>query len=104
MHSLKVRRHKIRVSPGHLKRGMPEHLLQMKHGPAAPKIVDCKCVPETMQGAGRRVESQFPASSFTSRLTLSRPNLVWVPLANRNGPPRDLIPCSIEISLSVTQN
>ena len=61
MHRLQIRRYKIRISPRHLKRAVPEHLLQMEHGPAAPKVVDCECVPEAMQGAARRRESEIAA-------------------------------------------
>jgi hypothetical protein len=37
MHGLQIRRHKIRVSPRHLKRAVPEDFLQMEHGPAVPE-------------------------------------------------------------------
>jgi hypothetical protein len=51
MHSLKVRRHKVGISPCYLQRGMPGHLLQMKHGPAAPQIVHRERVAEWVKGA-----------------------------------------------------
>jgi hypothetical protein len=41
---LEVRRHKVCIAARHLKRGMPEHLLQVEDGPAAPEIVDGECV------------------------------------------------------------
>jgi len=33
---LQVRRDQIRIPPRHLQRGMPQDLLKMEHGPAAP--------------------------------------------------------------------
>ena len=59
MHGLEVCRHKVCVSPGHLQRGMPEYLLQMEHGAAAPEIVHRESVPKRMERPDRRSKSQL---------------------------------------------
>ena len=75
MHGLEVFRHQVRVSAGHLQRGVPEHLLQMEDGPAAPKIVHRECVPECVEGAARRSESEFSAKQLHIPQHVSAPQL-----------------------------
>lgn len=64
MHSLKVRCHEVRITPGHLQRGVPENLLQVEDATAPSKIVDRESVSETMQGPGGRVKAEV----FTEEL------------------------------------
>lgn len=64
MHGLKVRRHQVGVPSRHLQRGVPEHLLQMEYGAAAPQIVHCERVPECVESAPRSRESQLAAQQL----------------------------------------
>jgi hypothetical protein len=61
MHGLKVRRHKVGITAGHLQRGMPEHLLEMEHAAATPEIVHGECMPECVKRAAWRGESEVAA-------------------------------------------
>jgi hypothetical protein len=40
---------------------VPEHFLKMENGPAAPQVVDRECVPECVERAAWRRESEIAA-------------------------------------------
>lgn len=64
MPGLQICCHKVCISPRHLKRAVPEHLLQMEHGPAAPQVVHRECVAECVERAAWRIESEFAAKQL----------------------------------------
>jgi hypothetical protein len=64
MHGLQVLRHQVCVSPRHLKGAMAQTLLQVEHRPASPEIVDREGVPECVQCACRRSESEMLAQQL----------------------------------------
>lgn len=66
MYRLQVRSHKVGISPRHLKRGVSEHFLQMEHAPAASDVVHCEGVPECVECARGRLESETVTMIFHS--------------------------------------